>query len=120
VTLQAANDPRLRGQVRCRASGNPQLHVDRMSKRRGARAEMREARGEALRLLCPCCLLFGARYRTVARAVYAFGDVGKALRWLRRDVPSLRGRKPIELLRTEMGTRDVLSDLDRIEFGGVS
>jgi putative toxin-antitoxin system antitoxin component (TIGR02293 family) len=65
-------------------------------------------------------LAFGGRYWTVARAVYAFGDVAKALRWLRREAPSLGGRKPIELLRTAMGTRDVLSALDRIKFGGVS
>ncbi|GEM_PF-6007393 len=59
-------------------------------------------------------------FDAVARAVHAFGDVEKALRWLRRDVPSLGGRKPIALLRTEIGTRDVQSALDRIEFGGVS
>jgi putative toxin-antitoxin system antitoxin component (TIGR02293 family) len=59
-------------------------------------------------------------FDAVARAVHAFADVGKAVRWLRREVPSLGGRKPIELLRTEIGTRDVLSAIDRIEFGGVS
>jgi putative toxin-antitoxin system antitoxin component (TIGR02293 family) len=56
----------------------------------------------------------------VARAVHAFADVEKARRWLRRDVPSLGGRKPVDLLRTEIGTREVLSALDRIEFGGVA
>jgi putative toxin-antitoxin system antitoxin component (TIGR02293 family) len=59
-------------------------------------------------------------FDAVARAIHAFGDVEKALRWLRRDVPSLGGRKPVDLLRTEIGTREVLSALDRIEFGGVS
>jgi putative toxin-antitoxin system antitoxin component (TIGR02293 family) len=56
----------------------------------------------------------------MARAVHAFGDVDKALRWMRREVPSLGGRRPIDLLRTELGTREVLSALDRIEYGGVA
>ncbi|HEX3467964.1 MAG TPA: antitoxin Xre/MbcA/ParS toxin-binding domain-containing protein [Candidatus Elarobacter sp.] len=59
-------------------------------------------------------------FHAVARAVHSFGDVEKALRWLQRSVPSLGGRKPIELLRTEIGTRDVLSALDRIAYGGVT
>ena len=59
-------------------------------------------------------------FDAVARAVHAFGDVAKARRWLRREVPSLGGRTPIQLLRTEIGTREVLSALDRIEFGGVA
>lgn len=59
-------------------------------------------------------------FDVMARAVHAFGDVDKARRWIRHDVPSLGGRKPIELLRTEIGTRDVLSALDRIEYGGVA
>jgi len=59
-------------------------------------------------------------FDVVAHAVRAFGDVEKALRWLRREVPSLGGRKPTDLLRTEIGTRDVLSALDRLEFGGVA
>jgi putative toxin-antitoxin system antitoxin component (TIGR02293 family) len=56
----------------------------------------------------------------MARAVHAFGNVEKALRWMRREVPSLGGRRPIDLLRTEIGTREVLSALDRIEYGGVA
>ena len=56
----------------------------------------------------------------VASAVRAFGDVDKALRWMKRNVPSLGGRRPIDLLRTEIGTREVLSALDRIEYGGVA
>jgi putative toxin-antitoxin system antitoxin component (TIGR02293 family) len=59
-------------------------------------------------------------FDAVARAVHAFADVEKARRWLRREVPSLGGRKPVDLLRTEIGTRVVLSALDRIEFGGVA
>ncbi len=59
-------------------------------------------------------------FDVVAHAVRAFGDVGKARRWLRRDVPSLGGRTPNELLRTEIGTREVLSALDRIETGGIA
>jgi putative toxin-antitoxin system antitoxin component (TIGR02293 family) len=59
-------------------------------------------------------------FEVVARAVHAFGDVEKARRWLQRDVPSLGGKKPVDLLRTELGTREVLSALDRIEYGGVA
>jgi putative toxin-antitoxin system antitoxin component (TIGR02293 family) len=62
----------------------------------------------------------GAIYRVFKQAVRAFGDVGKAVRWLRQDVPSLGGRKPIALLWTEAGARAVLSALDRIEFGGIA
>jgi putative toxin-antitoxin system antitoxin component (TIGR02293 family) len=59
-------------------------------------------------------------FDVVARAVHAFGDADKARRWMRRVIPSLGGRVPIDLLRTEIGTRDVLSALDRIEYGGVA
>jgi len=59
-------------------------------------------------------------FEIVASAVRAFGDVDKALRWMKRNVPSLGGRRPIDLLRTEIGTREVLSALDRIEYGGVA
>ncbi len=59
-------------------------------------------------------------FDAVARAIHAFGDVEKAGRWMRRDVLSLGGFRPIDLLRTEIGTRDVLSALDRVEFGGVA
>jgi putative toxin-antitoxin system antitoxin component (TIGR02293 family) len=59
-------------------------------------------------------------FDAVARAVHAFGDVEKARHWLRREVPSLGGRTPVDLLRTEIGTRDVLSALDRIEYGGIA
>ncbi|MFN2460626.1 MAG: antitoxin Xre/MbcA/ParS toxin-binding domain-containing protein [Candidatus Velthaea sp.] len=59
-------------------------------------------------------------FDVVARAVHAFGDVDKARRWLQRVLPSLGSQKPIRLLRTEIGTRQVLSALDRIEFGGIA
>lgn len=59
-------------------------------------------------------------FDAVARAVHSFGDVEKALRWLQRNIPSLGNRTPIELLRTEIGTREVLSAVDRISYGGVA
>jgi len=59
-------------------------------------------------------------FDAVAAAVRAFGDVAKARRWLQRSVPSLGGQRPVDLLRTELGTRQVLSALDSIEYGGVS
>jgi putative toxin-antitoxin system antitoxin component (TIGR02293 family) len=59
-------------------------------------------------------------FEVVARTVHAFGDVAKAQRWLQRAIPSLGGRKPIDLLRTEIGTREVFSALDRLEYGGVA
>jgi putative toxin-antitoxin system antitoxin component (TIGR02293 family) len=59
-------------------------------------------------------------FEIVASAVRAFGDVDKALRWMKRNVPSLGGRRPIDLLRTEIGSREILSALDRIQYGGVA
>jgi putative toxin-antitoxin system antitoxin component (TIGR02293 family) len=59
-------------------------------------------------------------FEITARAVRAFGDAEKGRRWIQRDVPSLSGRKPMDLLRTEIGTRAVLSAIDRIEFGGIT
>ena len=59
-------------------------------------------------------------FEVVASAVRAFGNVDKALRWMKREVPSLGGRRPVDLVRTEIGTREILSALDRIEYGGVA
>ncbi|MBV8371335.1 MAG: DUF2384 domain-containing protein [Candidatus Eremiobacteraeota bacterium] len=59
-------------------------------------------------------------FEVVASAVRAFGDVEKALRWMKRTVPSLGGRRPIDLVRTEIGTRQILAALDRIEYGGIT
>ncbi|HEY0395976.1 MAG TPA: antitoxin Xre/MbcA/ParS toxin-binding domain-containing protein [Candidatus Elarobacter sp.] len=59
-------------------------------------------------------------FEMVATAVHASGDVERGLRWMKRAVPSLGGRRPIDLLRTEIGTRQVLSALDRIQYGGVA
>ena len=56
-------------------------------------------------------------FNAVAEAVHAFGDVAKALRWIHRSVPALDGYTPIALLRTEIGTRQVLS---AIAYGGVA
>jgi putative toxin-antitoxin system antitoxin component (TIGR02293 family) len=59
-------------------------------------------------------------FEVVASAIRAFGDVEKGLRWIHRAVPSLGGRRPIDLVRTEVGTREVFAALDRIQYGGVA
>jgi putative toxin-antitoxin system antitoxin component (TIGR02293 family) len=59
---------------------------------------------------------FGA----VALAIFSFGDVKKALAWIHHSIPSLGGSTPLVLLRTEIGTQQVLSACDRITYGGVS
>jgi len=56
----------------------------------------------------------------VARAIHAFGSFDGAMNWLNSAVPSLEGERPLVLLRSEPGTRQILSALDRIEFGGVT
>jgi len=46
-----------------------------------------------------------------------FGDHEKAARWLRKEVRSLNGARPIELLRSETGAHHVEQALLRIDHG---
>lgn len=56
----------------------------------------------------------------VAFAQKAFGNQEKAYRWLRRDNRALGSRKPLAVLRTEPGLRQVERELGRIEYGEFS
>jgi putative toxin-antitoxin system antitoxin component (TIGR02293 family) len=58
--------------------------------------------------------------RIYARAQEAIGDMTRASRWLHRDNRALGGKRPIDLLGSDAGTRAVERVLGRIEHGIVS
>ena len=58
--------------------------------------------------------------RVVARAEEAIGDVTKAKRWLRKPNRGLQGRRPLDLLASDVGVRIVEQLLGRIEHGLVA
>lgn len=53
-------------------------------------------------------------------AAHAFGDLDKAMRWLRKPNRLLGGEKPLELIATEPGTAMVRTALGAVEYGGVA
>lgn len=55
--------------------------------------------------------------RVVVRAEEALGDRDKAHRWLRKDNRALEGRRPLDLLASDVGARAVEQVLGRIEHG---
>lgn len=55
--------------------------------------------------------------RIVGRAEEAIGDVNKAKRWLRKPNRALRGKRPLDLLASDVGARVVEQVLGRIEHG---
>lgn len=55
--------------------------------------------------------------RVAARAEEALGDQDEAARWLRKPNRSLEGRRPIDLLESDIGARMVERALGRIEHG---
>lgn len=55
--------------------------------------------------------------RVAARAEEALGDPEKAARWLRKPNRSLQGKRPIDLLESDIGARMVERALGRIEHG---
>ena len=56
----------------------------------------------------------------VLEAAHAFGDLGKALRWLRKPNRALGGESPLDLAVTEPGTALVRRALGVVEYGGVA
>jgi putative toxin-antitoxin system antitoxin component (TIGR02293 family) len=58
--------------------------------------------------------------RVAAEAARILGDDRKAGGWLRDGNVALGGERPIDLLRTDLGTRQVEEILGHIEFGLVS
>jgi len=48
------------------------------------------------------------------------GDREKAHRWLRASVPALGGARPLDLIKTEAGSREVERVLYNIGYGGVA
>lgn len=55
--------------------------------------------------------------RVVASAEEAIGDGAKAARWLRKPNRALQGRRPLDLLASDVGARLVEQELGRIEHG---
>jgi putative toxin-antitoxin system antitoxin component (TIGR02293 family) len=55
--------------------------------------------------------------RLAAMAEGAFEDLGRAREWLREPQRGLGGRVPLEVMRTEVGAREVEDLLGRIEYG---
>ena len=60
-------------------------------------------------------LSFFANTATLAERV--FGDREKAARWLSKPNEDLASAKPLDLLRSALGARDVEEELIRIEEG---
>ena len=55
--------------------------------------------------------------RTMALADRTFANPEKASRWLHKELRVLDGRRPIDLVRTQAGTRIVEDELARIAWG---
>jgi putative toxin-antitoxin system antitoxin component (TIGR02293 family) len=55
--------------------------------------------------------------RLAARAEEAIGNAEKSARWLRKPNRSLLGRRPLDLLESDVGARMVEQVLGRIEYG---
>ncbi|HYH81800.1 MAG TPA: antitoxin Xre/MbcA/ParS toxin-binding domain-containing protein [Longimicrobium sp.] len=55
--------------------------------------------------------------RVSSRAREALGDAERSTRWLRKENRALGGRRPIDLLESDAGTRIVERILGRIEHG---
>jgi putative toxin-antitoxin system antitoxin component (TIGR02293 family) len=55
--------------------------------------------------------------RLAARAEEAIGNAEKAARWLRKPNRALLGKRPLELLESDVGARMVEQVLGRIEHG---
>lgn len=55
--------------------------------------------------------------RIAEHADRVFGSRDKALHWLRSEIIALDGARPIDLLQTEAGGREVEQELYRIDYG---
>ncbi|MGE0281336.1 MAG: antitoxin Xre/MbcA/ParS toxin-binding domain-containing protein [Rhizobiaceae bacterium] len=99
---------------RLRAFGftNDEIHTLVVSRRTLAR---RKAANEPLSLAETDRTLRLERIAEHAERV--FGSRDKARRWLRSEIIALDGARPIDLLQTESGARDVEQTLHRIDYG---
>lgn len=55
--------------------------------------------------------------RLAGRAEEAIGDAEKAARWLRKPNRALLGKRPLDLLESDVGARMVEQVLGRIQYG---
>jgi putative toxin-antitoxin system antitoxin component (TIGR02293 family) len=58
--------------------------------------------------------------RVGAQAAATLGSLEKAVQWLRRPNRALGNRAPLDLIDSDIGTRQVEEVLGRIEYGNVS
>jgi len=58
--------------------------------------------------------------RIQSLAEEAFGDVGKANRWLRKELAELGGETPLTVARTEAGARVIETILGKIAWGAAA
>lgn len=88
-----------------RALGVSPKTLQRLARRRGAR--LTPMQGDRLYRLA----------RLAAMAEDVFEDVDRAREWLREPQRGLGDRVPLELMRSEVGAREVEDLLGRIEYG---
>jgi putative toxin-antitoxin system antitoxin component (TIGR02293 family) len=79
--------------------------LQRLAQRRGAR--LTPVQGDRLYRLA----------RLAALAEEVFENLDRAREWLRQPQRGLGGRVPLDLIRTEVGAREVEDLLGRIEYG---
>ncbi|HEV8525168.1 MAG TPA: antitoxin Xre/MbcA/ParS toxin-binding domain-containing protein [Terriglobales bacterium] len=58
--------------------------------------------------------------RLAAQAVQVFGKEDKAATWMHRPIRALGSQTPLDLLRTDLGAKQVEEVLGRIEHGVIS
>ncbi|MEM7384101.1 MAG: antitoxin Xre/MbcA/ParS toxin-binding domain-containing protein [Verrucomicrobiota bacterium] len=78
-----------------------------VARRKAASARLKASESELIYRFS--CVLVAARE--------VLGDKGKARRWMLSENRALNGQRPIDLLDTGIGFRDVMDVLRRIEFG---
>jgi len=91
----------------------PQVFYDHVAPRR----TLSHRKGTERRLSPEQSDRFARVLRLHARAEEALGDADRAARWLKKANRALNGKRPIDLLSTDAGTRAVEKVLGRIEHG---
>jgi putative toxin-antitoxin system antitoxin component (TIGR02293 family) len=101
-----------------RFRSNARLTNDELSELVAVTARTRHRRKETGRLEPDESDRLVRAARTFGRALELFeGDAEAARRWFTAGASALGGRSPIALCRTDVGTREVESLIDRLEHG---
>lgn len=83
----------------------------------GSRRTLMRKRKERTRLSSAESDRLARVVRIIARSEEALGDRERAHRWLRKENRALAGKRPLDLLDSDAGTRMVERILGRIEHG---